>query len=291
MADENSGNVEAAEATATPPTPDTAPLIDNEGNLREGWTSILDEDLRDEPYLKEAKTLQGISRSVVSARGMVGKDKIVKPTEASSQADWDDWYTAGGKPQTADYGFVRPEELPEEYYSQERADKYTNLFHKIGLNRTQAEALFNEHNADVIAELKKSAQDAELSMTELTDGLHADWGNAFEQKKHLGNKAVEEGTDGDEEFKARFLEKYGNDPDVIRIMANLGSKFAEAGTVTADLIPTPGDIQEQIDAAQGNPAYGAEFAKHGFTKAQHRQQVQLVQRLFNQKMTSERRTG
>lgn len=290
MADENSGS--AVASPETPVAPETAPLIDSEGNLREGWTSILDEDLRDESYLKEAKTLQGMARSVVSARGMVGKDKIPIPTEASSEADWDTFYTAGGKPQTAtDYGLARPEELPEEFYNEELATAAQDLFHKIGLNKKQADALFAFNNNNVIAQLTKNVQDGELSMNELKDGLYKDWGNAFEQKKHLGNVAVEQGTNGDGEFKERLTQKFGNDPDFIRFASNLGSKFQEAGSVKVDAIPTPGDIQEQIDAAQGNPAYGADFAKHGFTKAQHKQQVNLVQQLFNKKMISEKKTG
>lgn len=277
------------EPPAGQPTP---PLVNADGELRDGWRDTLPEDIRGEKVFDRVSNFEGVMKSLASAEKMVGKDKIPIPNEASSEADWDTFYTAGGKPQTAtEYGLTRPEELPEEYYSEELATAAQELFHKIGLSKKQADALFAFNNNNVIAQLAKNAQDAELTATELQNGLNADWGSAFEQKKHLGNVAIEQGTNNDAEFKERLAQKFGNDPDFIRFASNVGSKFAEAGSIKIDAIPTPGDIQEQIDAAQGNPAYGPDFMKHGFTKAQHKQQVNLVQQLFNKKMVSERKTG
>lgn len=275
------------EPPVAPPAAPPIPLVNSDGELREGWTGILDEDLRDESYLKEAKTLQGIARSVVSARAMVGKDKIVKPNEASSEADWDAYYVAGGRPDTAgDYNLTRPDELPEENYNQDLANAAQDLFHKIGLSQKQADALFAFNNNNVIALLAKNAQDSEFAAKTLKDGLYAKWGNAFEQKKHLGNVAVESGTLGDVEFKDRLLQKFGNDPDFIEYSANLGSKFAEAGSPDAKMIPTPSDIQARIDEETHKASYGLDYAKHGFTKAQHKAQVDLVSRLFQEKVSS-----
>lgn len=295
MAEE--GNAEAT--TVTPPTPETAPLIDNEGNLRDGWTSILDEDLRGESFLSETKTIQGMARSVVSARSMVGKDKIVKPTEASSEEEWNEFHTAGGRPETAgDYAFARPEELPEEHYDQERANAAQELFHKLGLSKKQADALFAYNNNYVIAQLAKNAQESELAMTALTEGLQTEWGSAIEQKKHLGNVAIEEAVSTmkagvkmvDQDFKARLVEKAGNDPDIIRAFANLGSKFAESGAIQIETVPTPADIQTTIDDEIAKPVYGPDYAKHGFTKAQHKAHVEKVAALFREK-TKHVKTG
>lgn len=287
MAEE--GNAEAA--VATPPTPETAPLVDSEGNFREGWTNVLDEDIRDSSYLKEVKSVQGMARSTVSARGMVGKDKIAKPTEASSEDEWAEFHKAGGRPDTAaDYAFARPEELPEEYYSQELATAAQELFHKLGISKKQADALFEFNNNTVITQLTQKAQNAELEATILKDGLYADWGNAYEQKKHFGNKAIEEGTSGDADFKERLTQKFGNDPDFIRFAANIGGKFQEAGSIKIDSIPTPVDIQKQIDDAMGNAAYKPGWKKHGFTKQQHDNQVEIVSALFREK-TKSTKTG
>ena len=155
-----------------------------------------------------------------------------------------------------------------------------------------AYALFEYNNNFVMTQLTKNKQDEDLAAQTLIDGLNADWGAAYEQKKHLGNRAIEEGVSViqngakivDQEFKERILKKFGNDPDFIRYSSNLGSKFAEAGSIRVDLVPTPADLQAQIDTEIGHKAYGSDYLKHGFTKQQHQTQVKKVSQLFQKKV-------
>lgn len=286
MADEET----ATGTTETPAAPTEAPvaLIDNEGNFREGWTGILDEDLRDNSFLNESKTIQGMARSVVSARSMVGKDKIPIPTEASSEEEWNAFYKVGGKPETAaDYNLTRPEDFPEEHYSEDFAKAAQELFHKIHLSKKQSDALFEFNNTFNLQAIKAKVASDEQDSEKLKTGLYSDWGNAYEQKKHMGNIAIEEGTKKESpEFKQRIVEKYGNDPDLVRFMSNLGSKFAESTSPDAVQIPTPGAIKEQIATEQANPAYGSDWAKKGFTKPQHKAQVEKVAALYREQSKS-----
>lgn len=280
------GTTDAA-ATATTATADAQPipLVNSEGELREGWRDTLPEEIRGDKVFDRVSNFQNVMKSLASAEKAFGKDKIVRPNEASSEADWDAFYVAGGRPETAaDYNLKRPEELAEEHYNQELANAAQELFHKIGLSQKQADALFAFNNNNVIATLAKSAQDAELEAIALKDGLYAKWGNAYKQREHFGNAAVEGGTMGDVEFKERLLSKFGNDPDFIEYCANIGiTKFKEAGSPIVETIPTPGAIQEQIDNEQANKAYGLDYAKHGYTKKQHKAQVEKVQDLYRER--------
>ena len=264
---------------------ETPTMFDAEGNFSENWTHLLtDTALHDNPALKASNTIESLASQTVNAQKLVGADKIAIPNEASTELEWETFHKAGGRPETAtDYNFARPEALPEEYYSQERATAAQELMHKLGLSQKQADALFEFNNNAVIAQLTTAAQDSKLAMTGLQDALHADWGNAYEQKMHLGNKAIEEGTAGDADFKERLTQKFGNDPDFVRFAANIGGKFTEAGSVKVDLIPTPADMQTDIDNQIADPAYGTEYAKHGFTKQQHKAQVEKVAAMFREK--------
>lgn len=282
-------------AVESPPS-----IIGEDGNFTENWTSHLkDESLHDNATLKTATSIDSLAGMTVSAQKMVGANKIAIPNEASTDVEWSDWHKAGGRPETArDYNFARPEALPEEHYNQELAAAAQELFHKLGLSSKQAQALFEFNNNNVISQLATNTQDADLAMTTLTEGLQVDWGDAFEQKKHLGNVAIEEATSTvsngvktvNQEFKDRLVQKAGNDPDIIRAFANLGSKFQETGSLKIDTVPTPGDIQLTIDEEIGKPVYGADYAKHGFTKEQHKAQVQKVAQLFREK-TKHVKTG
>ena len=283
---------EPAVAATPEPVVDTPTMFDAEGNFTENWTHLLsDESLHDNKTLKASRNVESLASQTVSAQKMVGANKIAIPNEASTELEWDEWHKAGGRPETAeDYAFAKPEEFPEEHYNPEQAKAAQELMHKLGLSKNQAEQLFAFNNQYAIARLAVIEQDSKLAMTQLQDGLVADWGNAYEQKKHLGNKAIEEGVSGDAAFKERIIEKFGNDPDFVRFAANLGGKFAESGSIQIDTVPTPGDIQTTIDDEIAKPVYGSEYAKHGFTKAQHAAQVQKVAVLFREK-TKHAKTG
>lgn len=268
------------EETATETTETVAPvaMADVDGNLRDGWLDSVDEKYRSEPYLKEVKNVQGMASSVVSARRMVGKDKIVRPNENFTDEEWEAFHIAGGRPDTAvDYNIVRPEDFPEEHWSNEIALAAQDLFHKIGLNPKQVAAITEFNNANIVAAIKIQNDAIIANRQGINDGLYKDWGAAYEAKKHQGNYAVEKGTAGDIEFKERLCAKFGDDPDFIRFTSNLGGKFAEHGDIVESHAQTPGDIQAEIDKEMQTEAYKS--GRH----PGHKAAVLKVSRLFQEK--------
>ena len=281
--------------TETPPagTP-AAPvaLADDKGVLREGWLESLDEGLRGEAFLAEVKDVQSMAKSAVNARRMVGKDKMVRPTAESSEEDWDEYYKAGGKPDTAlDYGFKRPDDFPEEHYHEEFALGAMELFHKLGISKKQADGIFKFNNDFVLKAVQAQAAAQEFELARINNELDTDWGLARDQKMHLGNIAIAEAVKDkngivNEEYKARLLEKVNKDPDLIRLVSNLGSKFSEHGIIHDTGIPTPAVLDARIDEEKHKKSYGPDYVKHGFTKQEHKRQVEVVRLLFEEKMKS-----
>lgn len=272
MAEEGNGEpgTEAPVVTET-----STPFISEDGTLNEGWREhYLDETIREEPYFAEVKDVQSICKSVIHARSAVGKDKMVVPTENSSESDWDAAFNALGRPDTAaDYNFQRPEEFPEELYSTDLANAAQDMFHKIGLSQKQADTLVTWNLEQTMSAVKEQEATAEMEQTTLVDGLRTDWGPAYDQKKHLGNVAIEQGVNGNDEFKTRLTQKFGNDPDFIRFAANLGTKFAEHGSVETAMIPTPGDIDSQIAELMQTAAFQGGT---GIPQAEHLAMVNKV---------------
>ncbi len=264
--------VTTTETATTTETTEAPTMFDAEGNFSENWTHLLaDAALHDDPTLKTIKSIDALAGINVSQRKMIGGNTALVPNEASSEAEWDVWHKAGGRPETAaDYNFTRSEELPEENYSQDYVNGLQDVLFTYGANKNLAEALIKYDTEFKVKHLATTAQDEELAMTELQDGLHADWGNAYEQMKHDGNVAINNGAKGETpEFKARVVEKYGSDPDLTRLLANLGKVYREAGIITATSIPTTSDTQGEIDNITASNVYGTDYIKHGFTRAQH----------------------
>jgi len=276
-----------AEPVVTPPatTTTTVPLVDDKGNLREGWQEIVDEKYRDDPYLKQVKNLQGLASSTVSARSMVGKDKIVKPNENSSEEDWEAFHIAGGRPPTAaEYNIVRPEGFPKEYWKDDIALAAQDLFHKIGLSPKQVAAIVDFNNQNVLTSAKAQVDAIIAYQQESKDNLYQRWGAAYEPLKHQGNYAIEKGTGGDIEFKNRLLNlplagggRLGDNADFAEYNSNIGGKFAEHGDIVTAHAQTPADIQAEIDKEMHTEAYQKR------THPGHKAALKRVSLLFQEK--------
>ena len=242
--------------------------FNNDGTFGDGWQGTLEEGLREEKSLATFKNVNDLAKSFVSTKSMVGKDTIAIPTDASTEQEWEAYHVAGGRPDTVeDYGLKVPEGFPEEVvekiFPKERLTAWQDRFFKAGISKKAADKFIADYAQDILLDLQNMKREEEQQMAELKSGLHTDWGNAYEQKKHIGNIAMEKAASTekgdvvivDEEFKARLVEKAGNDPDIIRAFANIGSRFIDGKSPNYTNIPTPSDLQTQIDKIQENPLY------------------------------------
>ena len=117
------------------------------------------------------------------------------------------------------------------------------------------EELVKINNEEALKITKEAEQQREFEFQALKDKLVNKWGNAYNQNVHLGEIAVDKAAKGDDEFKQRILDKVNADPDLIEMTANLGSLFAEHKIVETTKIPTPGDLQDQINEIMAKPEY------------------------------------
>jgi len=241
-------------APAAPTSPFNA-----DGTLVEDWHKLAPEgyeELRESKTLPRLKKFWDLSRSYESVRKQVPLDKMPRPNENFSDADWNEFYNAGGRPDTpGDYNITRPEEMPEVMMPQAKIDEWHELFHKGGASKKLVDLIVNKNNEDYLALKKENEQMEELEGIKLKDNLNVKWGRAYDQNVHLGNVAIEKGVKGDEGLKERLIEKVNKDPDLIEFASNLGSLFAEHNIVESANIPTPSDIQTQITEIEQDPRY------------------------------------
>ena len=87
------------------------------------------------------------------------------------------------------------------------------------------------------------------------DAIHKEWGRAFDQNVHRGNVAIHAGSNGDEGLEQRLLKKVNKDPELLKLVSNLGGKFTEGTPFETPSVPTPGDLQTQINKLRADPRY------------------------------------
>ena len=254
--------VAPVEPPTTPPVePVTEPIhFNSDGTFGDDWQSTLPEGYREEKSLSTVRDAKILARMFVDTKRMVGKDMMEIPTDASSEETWDAFHKAGGKPETvADYNLAAPTEFPTELletaFPKARLEAWQERFFKAGISKKAADQFIAHFAQDMLADMQTAKMASEQQESELVSGLSTDWGAAFDQKIHLGNLAIVEGTGDNAEFKARVVAKVQKDPDLTRLLANLGGKFAEGKPPGFGTVPTPGDYQKQIDEIRANPLY------------------------------------
>jgi len=237
-----------------------AEIVNTDGTFVENWQTMLsDETLHTDQTLPRIKNVESLAKSYVHVRKQVPLDKIAKPNEHWSDDDWNEWYAAGGRPETPqDYQMAKPDDWPEDApWQEELIEGYQNLFHKLGLSTKQVEAIFNYNNELAIEAYKASELDKDTQFQALVDGLHKMWGAAYEQNVHRGNVAMSKDKDAerDPEYHARLVEKINRDPDLLRFASNMGAKFMEDKLIEDPGVPTPVDLQEQISKLRDDPRF------------------------------------
>lgn len=247
------------EAPVEAPVDAPAPTIyfGGDGTLNEGWQSTLPEEYRDEPSLKSVKDAKILAKMFVDTKKMVGKDTIAIPKDTSPKDEWSRYYEAGGRPATPeDYNLSAPEGFPEDIrtmvFPEERIGKWQKMFFEGGVSKKAADAFITEFAKDQIADYQRTQQAEEQAKNQLISELATEYGAAFDQKMHMGDIAIEEGTGGDPDMK-EALAYLRKDANAIRMLVTLGEKFAEGKAPSYSAIPTPGDYQQQIDELMASP--------------------------------------
>ncbi len=249
-------------------------FIEGDGTFKEGWeNAYLTEDQRANSRITGGRvtSIQNMFDTVINSDKMISGDKMLRPSDSFGDADWDAFHQAGGW--TGEPIPITAPEGIEDFWGEDRAKKFSGLFNDLRLNPKQVAGLLEAYNADYAQQLTDMTNDGETSAKELKADLMADWGNAYAQKKHNGDFAVNKGSQGDKEFQARVSSKFGNDPDFIRLMANLGEGFSESGVVPVtkqDL--TPNDLQSEINKIMNSDAFmKATHPEHKATMSKLRQ--------------------
>jgi hypothetical protein len=277
MSEEVNGTTDAGAETTAIAQPTS--FIGEDGTFTEGWRdNYVPEEVRQDAVFDRVKTIQGMAKSLASAERMVGADKMVKPNDKFGDKDWDSYYRAGGWTGEA-IPITEPEGLPEGVWSEDRAKSFSEVFNVLRLSPKQQAGIMEAFNADIANQITNRNNNAETALVELNDALLTEKGNAFAQFKHNGNFAIEKGTAGEPpEFKERIVEKYGADPDLVRLLGNLGGKFNEAGSIPeTNMAPTPSDIDAKIQEIYNSDAFSKPL------HPEHKQAMANLARLHKEK--------
>jgi hypothetical protein len=212
--------------------------------LQKDWQDSLSDDLKENETLKGITTVSGMAKMLVNAEGMVGKDKVVMPSEDATDEELEVFYTKLGRPaKDTDYDLTLPEEVK---YADEDIKAFRGFAHKIGLSAAHTKALFEWHTGLSIESAKtESIKQAEALQT-VEGTLKKDWGTAYDQKKNIALRAIR--TFADADSVVALEEGLGNDPRMVKMFNAIGAAISEDKLKGDVQVYTPVENQSAINA-------------------------------------------
>lgn len=257
---------------------------DGGGDSGETWHSKLPEDIRADASLIDFKDESemismpvNVARSFINTKKLVGRDKIPMP---KTEEEWNETYKRLGRPETAAlYDLPINETINNETLKAALSDDaawFRDVAHKIGLSEKQATALFTGYGNRTVESLSRIDTNAENVFREAEIELRTSYGNAFEGKMVLMNRAVEEigGTEFKELVKGTDI---GRHPAFIKAFVKVGEMIAEdlgIDKTTGAISETPEGLQEQVQTLMALPEY------FDATNPAHKVTVAKVQKLM-----------
>lgn len=256
---------QVAEAPAVDAGQATSEAVTTEFNFRDH----IDETLRDDPSLSTYKDLNGMAKSLINAQKMIGADKIAIPGSWATDEDWSQVYDKLGRPGASDGYNIETNEVMTE----NDVGWFQDVAHKVGLNTSQAQALFGEYT-DLVSNIREqSTTDLTNLSNERESELRREWGNNFEARIEGANNVVAEFSSEDAgilDIQLSDGSLLGDHPAFVRMTSGIAefmaSKLGEDTFSGRDNEPgmSSADIQLEMSklTQQGSPYWIKDHPDH-----------------------------
>ena len=223
------------------------------GHFSEGFS----EETRNHPSVKKFKSTEDMAKSYVNLETKIGAKGVIVPGENSSKEEIQAYHEALGNYTDPEKVEILP--LPEGTderitLAEDDGKMFKDLAVKFNLNKFQSDGLqqwWLDKNIAALKDIDANLKDgSEKAMVELTK----EWGAKTEENLAKA-KQVAKLSGGDELLK--WMEKgEGNNPIVIKALANIASKLSEdtlGKGGDGSLTMTPGQAKIEIAKIRDNP--------------------------------------
>lgn len=235
------------------------------GEAGAGWRDALPEDMRGEAALARFDDVAALAREHVHLQRLIGRKGVIPPGAGAGEEEWARFHDALGRPAAPDgydlSGIERPEGMA---WSDEAQAAMLARMHAAGLTNEQARALVAAYGEVQGAAWQDAAGAAAARLAETGEALRREWGEGFDARLDLANRAFADAF-GEDVEAARSLRLadgswLGDHPLVVRAFAALGARMEEApliGGPSAGLAPGRAEAAAELRALEADPDFRA----------------------------------
>ena len=213
------------------------------------WKEAISEEFRNDPNIEKFTEIDALAKSYINATRMIGQDKVVIPTNNSTEDQWDEVYDKLGRPESAEkYSLDAKSKVIS--LDDNAVKQFAETSHKLGLNNKQAQGLLEFYKQNMEGTAQQAKVDTETAQAQAEQELRSEWGREFDSKvKQAGSLAKAN-------IKPEILDmtlsngtRLGDHPEIIKGFAKIAGMMSEDKIVSteSESVQSNQSIQDEID--------------------------------------------
>ena len=249
------------------------------------WKSRLSADMQKAPSLQKFDdTPEGLGKAVEShlnLEKLLGHEKVPVPKDANDREGWDRYKKAFKIPEKPEGYALEDAKIPDSMKGMTfDKGKFAEVVHKFNLTPEQAKGLWNEYGQLSMGAYNKAIEAHSAKMTEIVNGLRAEWGDAYDANVDLGQTVINKFA-GNKEEADLLTNAFLKDPLAIKFLAKIGNNFAENKIGEFSMkrfAKSPDEAQAEIDSIRRDPNHP--FNNEKVSAAEHQRAVDYLLNLY-----------
>ena len=217
---------ETSTETVTPSTNETKPEV-QATTTTSTWKESISEQYRNDPNIEKFTEIDALAKSYINATKMIGQDKLVIPTNNSTEEAWNEVYDKLGRPESAEkYSLDAKSEVVN--FDEAAIKSFAEQSHKLGLNNKQAQGILEFYKNNMEGSAQQTKIDNETAQAQAMQQLRQEWGREYDSKVN----------------QARALFKANINPNLLETQLKDGSLLGDNTEIIKGFAKIAGMMQE-----------------------------------------------
>ena len=213
------------------------------------WKDSISEVYRNDPNIEKFTEIDALAKSYINATRMIGQDKVVIPTNNSTDDQWNEVYDKLGRPESAEkYSLDAKSKVVS--LDDNAVKQFAETSHKLGLNNKQAQGLLDFYKQNMEGTAQQAKVDTETAQAQAEQELRSEWGREFDSKVKQASSLAKAN------IKPEILDmtlsngtRLGDHPEIIKGFAKIAGMMSEDKIVSteSESVQSNQSIQDEID--------------------------------------------
>ena len=214
------------------------------------WKESISETYRNDPNIQKFTEIDALAKSYINATRMIGQDKVVIPTNNSTEDQWNEVYDKLGRPESAEkYSLDAKSKVVS--LDENAVKQFAETSHKLGLNNKQAQGLLEFYKQNMEGTAQQAKIDTETAQAQAEQELRSEWGREFDTKVKQASSLAKAN------IKPEILDmtlsngtRLGDHPEIIKGFAKIAGMMSEDKIVSteSESVQSNQSIQDEIDS-------------------------------------------